>query len=71
MVFTHRRNIVKVGDSLTISLPTSWLAQHGIEKGDTLTLTEKHDGSLSISPVKTDQPFTRRRQFEYKKGEME
>lgn len=38
-----KRKIVKLGDSLCISLPPDWLRQNDLDKGDEVFLLSNHD----------------------------
>jgi len=45
------RKVQRVGKStLTVSLPSEWADEHGIDKGDHVYLSESHNGSVTVYP---------------------
>ena len=53
------RKVQKIGYStLSISLPSNWVKEVGLERGDTVFLESQEDGSLKLfpsSPIKPDE----------------
>jgi len=50
-----KRKVIKLGkNSLLVSLPSTWVKQHGISKGDEISLDEK-EGKLVLSSASTPQ----------------
>lgn len=45
-----QRTIQKVGYSYMLAIPTDWIKNMNIGKGDTLTIEMTEDNSLRISP---------------------
>jgi phosphate uptake regulator len=45
---SYTRKIQKIGKSFFISLPKSWIERNSLDRGDTVTLTENQDGTISL-----------------------
>jgi len=45
---SHTRKIQKIGESFFVSLPKSWIERNGFSRGDTVTLVENQDGTISL-----------------------
>jgi len=44
----YTRKIQKIGESFFISLPKSWIKRNSLSRGDTVTLVENSDGTISL-----------------------
>ena len=45
---SYTRKIQKIGESFFVSLPKSWIERNHLGRGDSVTLVEMQDGSLSL-----------------------
>jgi len=45
---SYTRKIQKIGESFFVSLPKSWIERNSLSRGDTVTLVENSDGTLSL-----------------------
>lgn len=45
---SYTRKIQKIGESFFVSLPKSWIERNSLGRGDTVTLVEKSDGTISL-----------------------
>jgi len=45
---SYTRKLQKIGESFFVSLPKSWIERNSLSRGDTVTLIENQDGTLSL-----------------------
>jgi phosphate uptake regulator len=45
---SYTRKLQKIGESFFISLPKSWIGKNNLGRGDTVTLIENQDGTISL-----------------------
>lgn len=65
------RKIQKTGVStMTVSLPKSWVDQHGLKQGDPLEVDFMRDGSLSLSSVLGERDEPNKKTVQVERDEM-
>ena len=47
---TYTRKLQKIGESLFVSLPKVWTKKTKLNRGDTVTIVENPDGSVTLYP---------------------
>ena len=45
---SYNRKLQKIGESFFVSLPKSWIERNNLSRGDTVTLVENQDGTISL-----------------------
>ena len=50
-MFQNERRLQKIGSSILMSLPAEWIKTLGLKKGDTLSIENNDDNSITIFPV--------------------